>query len=73
MAAKLKQAKTIIVFQPRAANMLGRASVVETALIAQPKMRFVGQVEVLKGGRKANEAVREFWVACRGSAFGYTV
>ena len=38
MAAKLKQAKTIIVFQPRVANMLGRASVVEPALIAQPKM-----------------------------------
>jgi hypothetical protein len=37
------------------------------------RMRFVGQVEVLTGGRKANEAVREFWVACRGSAFGYTV
>jgi hypothetical protein len=37
------------------------------------RMRFVGQVEVLRGGRKVNEAVREFWVACGGSAFGYTV
>jgi hypothetical protein len=36
------------------------------------RMRFLGQAEVLRGGRKANEIVKEFWVACRGSAFGYT-
>jgi hypothetical protein len=36
------------------------------------RLRFVGQVEALRGGRKTNEVVREFWVACRGSAFGYT-
>ena len=36
------------------------------------RMRFVAQVEGLRGGKKTNEVVREFWVACRGSAFGYT-
>ena len=36
------------------------------------RMRFVGQVEGLRGAKKTNEVVREFWVACRGSAFGYT-
>ena len=36
------------------------------------RLRFVGQVEALRGGRKTNEVVREFWIACRGSAFGYT-
>jgi hypothetical protein len=47
----------------------------ERALAAvdlQGRLRFVGQVEALRGGRKTNEVVREFWVACRGSAFGYT-
>lgn len=42
------------------------------AVDLQGRMRFVGQVEALRGGRKTNEVVREFWVACRGSAFGYT-
>jgi len=36
------------------------------------RMRFVGQVESLRGGRKTTEVVKEFWMACRGSAFGYT-
>ena len=36
------------------------------------RLRFAGQVEALRGGKKTNEVVREFWVACRGSAFGYT-
>jgi hypothetical protein len=36
------------------------------------RMRFVGQVEALRGGRKTNDVVKEFWIACRGSAFGYT-
>jgi hypothetical protein len=36
------------------------------------RMRFVGQVEVRMGRRKANEVVKGFWVACRGSTFGYT-
>lgn len=37
------------------------------------RMRFVGQVDALRGGKKTNEIVREFWIACRGNAFGYTV
>lgn len=37
------------------------------------RLRFVGQVEALRGGQKTNEIVKEFWIACRGSAFGYTV
>lgn len=36
------------------------------------RMRFVGQVETVRGGRKTTEVVKEFWIACRGSAFGYT-
>jgi hypothetical protein len=35
------------------------------------RMRFIGQVEALRGGRKTNEVVKEFWIACKGSAFGY--
>ncbi len=42
------------------------------AVGGEVRMRFVGQVEALRGGRKTNEVVKEFWVACRGSAYGYT-
>ena len=42
------------------------------AVSVEGRMRFLGQVEALRGGRKTNEVVREFWVVCRGSAFGYT-
>ena len=42
------------------------------AVNVEGRIRFLGQVEALRGVRKTNEVVREFWVACRGSAFGYT-
>ncbi|EXJ79789.1 hypothetical protein A1O3_08073 [Capronia epimyces CBS 606.96] len=35
------------------------------------RTRFLGQVESLRGGRKTNEIVKDFWIVCRGSGFGY--
>lgn len=35
------------------------------------RMRFVRQVEGLRGGRKTNEIVRQFWGACRGGQYAY--
>lgn len=33
--------------------------------------RVLAQLEALRGGRKTNDIVKEFWIACRGSGFGY--
>ncbi|KAI1627476.1 armadillo-type protein [Exophiala viscosa] len=33
--------------------------------------RVLAQMEALRGGRKTNDIVKEFWIACRGSGFGY--
>lgn len=35
--------------------------------------RFISQVDVLRGARKTTEVVKDFWVTCRGSDFGYIV
>lgn len=37
----------------------------------EQRARFVAQVEGLRGARKTNEVVREFWVVCKGGQFGY--
>lgn len=37
----------------------------------EQRARFASQVEMLRGQRRTNEVVREFWIACRGSGFGY--
>lgn len=45
-----------------------------TALSAtkpEQRARFIAQVESLRGARKTNDVVRDFWVACRGGQFGY--
>ncbi|KAJ9612597.1 member of the karyopherin-beta [Cladophialophora chaetospira] len=41
------------------------------ATTIEQRNRFVAQIEVLRGARKTNEAVKDFWIACRGSGFGY--
>ncbi len=41
------------------------------ATSVEQRNRFVAQVEALRGGRKTNDIVKEFWLACRGSGFGY--
>lgn len=33
--------------------------------------RFLAQIEALRGGRKTNDIVKDFWLVCRGSGFGY--
>lgn len=33
--------------------------------------RFLAQVEGLRGARKTNDIVKDFWIECRGSGFGY--
>ena len=37
----------------------------------EQRLRFIAQMEALRGGRKSNDVVKEFWIACRGSGFGY--
>lgn len=37
----------------------------------EQRARFIAQVEGLRGARKTNEVVREFWVVCKGGQFGY--
>jgi hypothetical protein len=41
------------------------------ATTLEQRNRFVSQVEALRGARKTNEVVKDFWIACRGSGFGY--
>lgn len=35
------------------------------------RKRFLAQLESLRGSRKTNDIVKDFWIACRGSGFGY--
>ncbi|KEF61407.1 uncharacterized protein A1O9_02973 [Exophiala aquamarina CBS 119918] len=35
------------------------------------RKRFLAQLETLRGSRKTNDVVKDFWIACRGSGFGY--
>jgi len=37
----------------------------------EQRSRFVAQVEALRGGRKTNDVVKDFWLSCRGGQFGY--
>jgi hypothetical protein len=41
------------------------------ATTIERRTRFLAQIESLRGSRKTNDIVKEFWVACRGSSFGY--
>ncbi|OAG43353.1 hypothetical protein AYO21_02290 [Fonsecaea monophora] len=42
-----------------------------SATTPEQRNRFVAQVETLRGARKTNDIVKDFWIACRGSGFGY--
>ena len=46
----------------------GKAS---SATSMERRTRFVAQIEALRGSRRTNDVVKEFWIACRGSGFGY--
>lgn len=37
----------------------------------EQRARFISQVEGLRGAKKTNEIVKEFWTNCRGAQFGY--
>lgn len=37
----------------------------------EQRARFIAQVEGLRGAKKTNEIVRDFWMNCRGGQFGY--
>ncbi|OQV01902.1 hypothetical protein CLAIMM_07189 [Cladophialophora immunda] len=41
------------------------------ATTLEQRNRFVAQVEALRGARKTIDVVKDFWIACRGSGFGY--
>ncbi|KIW98401.1 uncharacterized protein Z519_00061 [Cladophialophora bantiana CBS 173.52] len=41
------------------------------ATTLEQRNRFVAQVEALRGARKTGDIVKDFWIACRGSGFGY--
>jgi hypothetical protein len=35
------------------------------------KNRFLNKLFTLRGGRGTNQVVKEFWMACKGTEFGY--
>lgn len=41
------------------------------ATTLEQRTRFLAQIEGLRGARKTNDIVKDFWIACRGSGFGY--
>lgn len=41
------------------------------ATTLEQRSRFLGQIEMLRGTRKTNEIVKDFWITCRGTGFGY--
>jgi len=41
------------------------------ATTIEQRKRFLAQLEGLRGSRKTNDIVKDFWVSCRGSGFGY--
>ena len=41
------------------------------ATTLEQRNRFLAQVEALRGARRTNDIVKEFWIACRGSGFRY--
>ena len=41
------------------------------ATTSEQRIRFIAQVQSLRGARKTTEVTRDFWIACRGGAFGY--
>lgn len=46
----------------------------EKALAAtkpEQRARFIAQVEGLRGVKKTNDIVRDFWISCKGGQFGY--
>ena len=58
----------------REAMKVESAVMTEKALLSttpEQRSRFVSQMEGLRGGRKSNDVVKEFWIACRGTGFGY--
>jgi hypothetical protein len=52
-------------------NVLTQKALLSTAL--DQRLRVVAQLDALRGGRKSNDVVKDFWIACRGSEFGYVV
>lgn len=52
-------------------GVMGEKALQATTL--EYRNRFLSQVEGLRGARKTNDIVRDFWIACRGSGFGYIV
>ncbi len=50
-------------------GILTEKALQSTAL--EQRLRFIAQMDTLKGGRKSNDVVKDFWIACRGSGFGY--
>ncbi|KAK4937776.1 member of the karyopherin-beta [Elasticomyces elasticus] len=41
------------------------------ATTLEERNRFLAQAVALRGGRKTNDIIKDFWIACRGSGFGY--
>ncbi|KIW17330.1 hypothetical protein PV08_04522 [Exophiala spinifera] len=73
--------KKFILRQPMLSKLVLREAVKQDAGVLSEKAlqtttieqrnRFVAQIEGLRGGRKTNDIVKEFWISCKGSGFGY--
>lgn len=70
MQRQLALAKRILkeAIRPEAGVLTEKALAATTM---EERERFVAQVESLRGARKTGELVKEWWVKCRGSGFGY--
>lgn len=74
--------RKIVIHQPLRAKRALAASVKQEGVLTmkavsttkpEQRDRFIAQVIALRGAKRTNEVARDFWIACKGSTFGYTV
>lgn len=74
--------RKIVIHQPLRAKRALEGAVKQEGLLTTKAMtstkpeqrdRFVAQVIALRGAKRTDLVAREFWIACKGSTFGYTV
>lgn len=73
--------RRFVQYQPMLFKTIAREAVSESngiltkkalsATKVEDRLRFVAQLDLLKGARKTNDVVRDFWIACKGSSFDY--
>jgi hypothetical protein len=77
------QIRRYVIAQPMAFKNIGKEAIKEESAVLSEKAlhattldqrtRFLAQVDTMRGSRKTNDVVRNFWVTCRGSEYSYIV